>query len=165
MQDFWSRRWNLMVPSILRPSVYEPVRCALVCITGQRWAPLPAVLAVFLISGLMHELMFYYLEPTPRPPAPARDIIGFFLLHGVCLVAEVVVKKVVAGRWQLPRLLSRVLTGGFMIATGLRWFLPPLLRMKVHRRALNEYGAAAAFIRDAARAVLSPSEFQPLKPG
>ncbi|KAK4360075.1 hypothetical protein RND71_022304 [Anisodus tanguticus] len=26
LQDFWRRRWNLMVTNILRPTVYDPVR-------------------------------------------------------------------------------------------------------------------------------------------
>uniref|UniRef100_A0A7N0U1Q9 Wax synthase domain-containing protein n=1 Tax=Kalanchoe fedtschenkoi TaxID=63787 RepID=A0A7N0U1Q9_KALFE len=38
LQDFWGRRWNLMVPLILRPSVYGPVRRLLASTTGPRTA-------------------------------------------------------------------------------------------------------------------------------
>jgi hypothetical protein len=41
--DFWGRRWNLMVPAILRPSVYGPVRA--------RFGDAAGVLASFLVSG------------------------------------------------------------------------------------------------------------------
>ncbi|OWM85612.1 acyl-CoA--sterol O-acyltransferase 1-like [Punica granatum] len=149
LQDFWGRRWNLMVTSILRPTVYVPVRDA----TGRMWAPLPAVLTTFLVSGLMHEVMFYYLQEAKRRAAPMWDVTGFFLLHGVCVVAELAVKKLVAGRWQLPKLLSGALTAGFVIATGLRWFLPPLLRIHADKRTLEEYGVVGRFVKDVARTV------------
>ncbi|KAJ6429979.1 hypothetical protein OIU84_021400 [Salix udensis] len=57
LQDFWGRRWNLMVTNLLRHTVYKPVRSSLGSLLGQ-WAPLPAVAASFLVSGLMHELLF-----------------------------------------------------------------------------------------------------------
>ncbi|OWM85614.1 acyl-CoA--sterol O-acyltransferase 1-like [Punica granatum] len=153
LQDFWGRRWNLMVTSILRPSVYEPVRKALEQIIGQQWAPLPAVLATFLVSGLMHEVLFFYQQESAQRAGPTWDITGFFLFHGMCLVAELMAKKVVARRWQPPRLLSGAVTSGFVIATGLRWFIPALLRIEADKRALEEFGAVAAFVQDSAQAV------------
>ncbi|CAA3010826.1 Long-chain-alcohol O-fatty-acyltransferase [Olea europaea subsp. europaea] len=55
LQDFWGRRWNLMVTSILRPTVYHPVRRISTRILGSRWAKPLAILTTFLVSGLMHE--------------------------------------------------------------------------------------------------------------
>ncbi|KAE8783096.1 putative long-chain-alcohol O-fatty-acyltransferase 4 [Hordeum vulgare] len=49
--DFWGRRWNLSVPVVLRSGVYRPVRA--------RLGPAAGVLAAFVVSGLVHELMFY----------------------------------------------------------------------------------------------------------
>jgi hypothetical protein len=77
LREFWGRRWNLMVPAILRPSVYGPVRA--------RFGDAAGVLASFLVSGLMHELIFYYIMWRP----PSSDVIMFLVLHGVCARAEV----------------------------------------------------------------------------
>ncbi|KAL6287644.1 hypothetical protein ACE6H2_012034 [Prunus campanulata] len=46
LQDFWGRRWNLMVTSILRPTVYEPTLDISRRVVDCKWAPLPAVLAL-----------------------------------------------------------------------------------------------------------------------
>ncbi|KAL8127362.1 hypothetical protein AgCh_014325 [Apium graveolens] len=56
LQDFWGKRWNLTVTTTLRETVYQPVRKALEKVTGKDLAPVPAVIATFLVSGLMHEL-------------------------------------------------------------------------------------------------------------
>lgn len=77
LRDFWGRRWNLMVPSILRPSVFRPVRARL-------GSAAVGVLATFLVSGLMHELIFYYIMRSP----PSGEVTAFFLLHGACAAAE-----------------------------------------------------------------------------
>ncbi|KAJ0101080.1 hypothetical protein Patl1_04074 [Pistacia atlantica] len=52
LQDFWGRRWNLMVTGILRPTIYAPIRRVSTHLIGSTWAPLPAVIAVFVVSGL-----------------------------------------------------------------------------------------------------------------
>lgn len=66
LRDFWGRRWNLMVTNLLRHTVYIPVRTGSNDVLGRRWASLPGVIASFLVSGLMHELLFYYVtRATP----------------------------------------------------------------------------------------------------
>ena len=77
LRDFWGRRWNLMVPAILRPSVYDPVRA--------RAGGAAGVLASFAVSGAMHEAMVCYL--SLRWP-PGGGMAAFFALHGACCVAE-----------------------------------------------------------------------------
>lgn len=42
------------------------------------------VLAAFLVSGLMHEAMVFYL----RLQWPTGEMLAFFLIHGACRVAE-----------------------------------------------------------------------------
>ncbi|KAL6284124.1 hypothetical protein ACE6H2_015053 [Prunus campanulata] len=66
LQDFWGRRWNLMVTNTLRHTVHKPMRSAMETFLGPKWAPLPAVLATFLVSGLMHELIFFYMTPRVK---------------------------------------------------------------------------------------------------
>ncbi|KAL3521888.1 hypothetical protein ACH5RR_014722 [Cinchona calisaya] len=151
LQDFWGRRWNIMVTRTLRPTVYEPVHKFSVKLLGRKLAPLPAVLATFIVSALMHELIFYYMGRT----RPTWRVTWFFLLHGVCLVVEVIVKKVVKDRWRLPRFLATVLVVGFVMVTGLWLFLPEMLRTKADLRGFEEYAALGAFVKDVTRALVS----------
>ncbi|XP_030471155.2 acyl-CoA--sterol O-acyltransferase 1-like [Syzygium oleosum] len=144
LQDFWGRRWNLMVTSILRPSVYDPVRLASGRLVKRRWASLPAVLATFMVSALMHELIFYYIGRKE----PMWGVTGFFLLHGIAVAAEVAAKKALRGtRWRLPTEVSRLLTVGFVVVTGFWLFLPPLLRCDAVAKARRETIAIIEFVK------------------
>ncbi|KAK7341139.1 hypothetical protein VNO80_24064 [Phaseolus coccineus] len=137
LQDFWGRRWNLMVTSILRPTVYEPTLKGASKVVGSKWAPLPAVMGTFVVSGLMHELILFYLgrsEPTFR-------MTCFFLLHGICLMVEIALKTTLTGRWWLPRFVSGPLTVVFVMATSLSLFLPEFIRCRVDVKAFEEYAA------------------------
>lgn len=149
LQDFWGRRWNIMVTRILRPSVYEPVHKLSEKLLGREWASLPAVLGTFVVSALMHELIFFYMGRT----GPTWKATGFFLLHGVCVVAEVIAKKAIGNRWRLPRFLATVLVVAFVMVTGLWLFLPEMLRTDADVRAFKEYAAVGAFVRDVGRAL------------
>ncbi|KAL9296102.1 hypothetical protein ACSQ67_021998 [Phaseolus vulgaris] len=122
---------------ILRPTVYEPTLKGASKVVGSRWAPLPAVMGTFVVSGLMHELILFYLgrlEPTFR-------MTCFFLLHGICLVAEIALKTTLTGRWRLPRFVSGPLTVVFVMGTSLSLFLPEFIRCRVDVRAFEEYAA------------------------
>ncbi|XP_050369981.1 acyl-CoA--sterol O-acyltransferase 1-like [Argentina anserina] len=152
LQDFWGRRWNIMVTSILRPSVYQPVLTVATRLVGRKWAPLPAVFGTFVVSAIMHELIFYYLGRM----SPTWDVTWFFLLHGVCLVVEIAIKKAVAlRRFQLPRAISGPLTVAFVTATVFWLFLPALLRCKADVRAFAEYAAVGTFVKNGSRAFMS----------
>lgn len=76
LRDFWGRRWNLPVSAILRASVYNPMRA--------RAGKEAGILATFLVSGLMHEALVYYLTLQ----LPTGEMTAYFLIHGVCRVAE-----------------------------------------------------------------------------
>lgn len=147
LQDFWGRRWNIMVSSILRPAVYDPVLAWASRAVGRRYAALPAVLGTFVVSALMHELIFYYLGRV----RPTGEITWFFLFHGVCLTAEIAVKKELKPGLRLPRPVAAVLTVGFVMVTAFWWFLPPLLRCRADERAFEEYAAVGALVRDVGR--------------
>ncbi|XP_030445156.2 acyl-CoA--sterol O-acyltransferase 1-like [Syzygium oleosum] len=151
LQDFWGKRWNLMVTKILRLTVYEPVHNAASAAVGRKWAALPAVMAAFLVSGLMHELMFFYMGRMK----PTWEVMWFFVLHGACLVVEMVVKRKSGAKWRLPRALTGPMTVTFVMVTGSWLFFPQLLRDGVDKKALEEYAAAGAFIKDVGRAVMS----------
>lgn len=134
LQDFWGRRWNLMVTSILRPTVYNPIRRSSTPIVGRKWSLVPAVLATFLVSGLMHEVIYYYQSRA----SPTWEVTWFFVLHGVCLVAEIAVKKAFNGRRQLPRVVSGPLTIGFVAITGAWLFFPQVIRHRLDVKAIKE---------------------------
>ncbi|KAK9267930.1 hypothetical protein L1049_010367 [Liquidambar formosana] len=149
LQDFWGRRWNIMVSSILRPTVYEPVLHVSTRIMGRKWAPVPAVLGTFVVSALMHELIFFYLGRV----RPTGEVSWFFILHGGCLTVEIILKKLFNGRFRLPTLVSRPLAVGFVLLTGLWMFIPQLLRCNGDVRAFEEYAAMGAFVKDLGRSL------------
>nr|ACG41736.1 wax synthase isoform 1 [Zea mays] len=144
LRDFWGRRWNLVVSDILRPSVYGPVRA--------RAGKAPAVLATFLVSGLMHEVMIYYL--TLR--SPTGEMTAFFLLHGVCCIAE----ESCARRWMQwgwrppPRPVATLLVVVFVAGTAFWLFFPQICREGMEELLLEEWAAVGAFFNDAARKLL-----------
>ncbi|OWM83344.1 acyl-CoA--sterol O-acyltransferase 1-like [Punica granatum] len=144
LQDFWGRRWNIMVTSILRPTVYEPVLSFSTRLISRRYAPLPAVFSTFVVSAIMHELIFYYLGRI----RPTWEITGFFLFHGMCLMGEIAIKKQLRLSRGLPRPLAAFLTFSFVMVTAFWLFLPPLLRCRADIRAFEEYSAIGEFAKD-----------------
>lgn len=147
LQDFWGRRWNLMVTNTLRETVYKPVRSLSAGVLGPaaKWAPLPAVLAAFVVSGLMHELLFFYMTRA----SPTWEVTCFFVFHGVCVVVEVVAKKVFIGKkYRLPCCVSGPLTVGFVVVTSSWLFFPQLRRNGADVRAVEECKALVGFVKD-----------------
>lgn len=144
LQDFWGRRWNLMVTGILRPTVYEPTIILFTCVVGRKWAQLPAVMATFIVSALMHELIFYYLGRA----VPTWEITCFFLLHGLCLIIEIVLKKALKGKFQLPKLISGTLTLSVVMVTCFWLFFPQFLRCRAEAKMHEEYAALGNFLKN-----------------
>jgi len=104
---------------------------------ARNWATLallPAVIAAFLVSGLMHEVIFYYFTCA----YPTWEVTWFFVLQGVCVAIEIVVKKAVTDRWQLNRAISRPLTVGFVVVTGVWLFFPQIIKNGVHEKDIKE---------------------------
>ncbi|KAL5804014.1 hypothetical protein ACOSQ3_030814 [Xanthoceras sorbifolium] len=145
LQDFWGRRWNLMVTSILRPTVYLPIRRISTRIAGEKGARLVGVVATFVVSGLIHELIYYYLTRVP----PTWEVTWFFVLQGVCVAVEILVKRMVANRpwWRLHRAVSGPLSLGFVAATGFWLFFPQLLRNKLDEKVIGELSILVDFIK------------------
>ncbi|KAI3709198.1 hypothetical protein L2E82_38957 [Cichorium intybus] len=134
LQDFWGKRWNLMVTGILHPTVYLPVRSFSGRFLSRELASLPAVIATFIVSGLMHELIFYYLGRLK----PTWEVTWFFVIHGVLVSLELVVKRAVGGRSRLPAVVSGPLALGLVVATSFWLFFPPYLRCDTEIRSCKE---------------------------
>lgn len=134
-----------MVTRVLRPAVYNPVRHVSNFFVGPMFAASVATLATFVVSGLMHEVIYYYLARVP----PTWEVTWFFVLHGVCTSVEVVVKKVVLRRgWKLHRAVSGLFTVAFLAVTGNWLFFPQLVRNGVDKKAIQEYTIMVDFVKD-----------------
>ncbi|CAH9141820.1 unnamed protein product, partial [Cuscuta epithymum] len=143
LQDFWGRRWNLMVTNILRPTVYDPVKVVLSRLMSGRWAQFGAVVVTFFVSGIMHELVFFNIGRLE----PSGEVLCFFLLHGVCLGLEIWIKKKLDGKFRLPGFVSGPLAMSFVMVTSFWLFFPPMLRSKVDYKSCNEYLAMIETIK------------------
>ncbi|XP_047318138.1 acyl-CoA--sterol O-acyltransferase 1-like [Impatiens glandulifera] len=145
LQDFWGRRWNVMVSRILRPTVYDPTMWVASRFVGRKWAPLVAVFNTFIVSAIMHEIIFLYLGRR----RPTFMISWFFVFHGFCLVVEITLKKLNegCGGFGLPRMVATILTMGFVLVTASWWFFPEIIRCKAESRAFDEYAIVGAFFR------------------
>ncbi|XP_022937045.1 probable long-chain-alcohol O-fatty-acyltransferase 5 [Cucurbita moschata] len=120
LQNFWGRRWNRSVSETLHTAVYQPVRYE---IGVPRWM---AVVIVFVVSGLMHELLLYYIIRV----IPTWEVTWFFVVHGLCVAVEIELKRALGKRWRIHSAVSRPLTIAFFVATVHWLFFPPLLRIK-----------------------------------
>lgn len=142
LQDFWGSRWNLMVTNTLRHTVFEPVRTVCKPLLGTDWAPIPAVLAAFAVSGLMHELLFFYVTRV----TPTWEMTAFFVVHGVCVVLEFEVKRAFTGKWRLPGIVSGALTVGFVVATSFWLFFPPVVKSGADVQVIQDFKVFAEFL-------------------
>jgi hypothetical protein len=134
LQDFWGRRWNIMATRILHATIYEPMLKAFSHVIGRKWAPIPSVLVTFMVSWLMHELMFYYMKQDDSSETweLCWDSICFFLIHGVCVALQIAYKKIFKPKHDLlPRVVSCPLTVTFAVSTGMWLYVPPLVRCGV----------------------------------
>ncbi|XP_047338487.1 acyl-CoA--sterol O-acyltransferase 1-like [Impatiens glandulifera] len=144
LQDFWGRRWNIMVSRILRPTVYDPCLRILTRICGRKWAAVTAVMATFFVSALMHEIIFFYLCRN----WPTGMTSWFFVFHGFCLVLEIMMKKTIGVRFGLPTAVATVMTVAFVIMTAFWWFLPELLRCNAVERSFEEYRIVGEMMKE-----------------
>ncbi|EOA13670.1 hypothetical protein CARUB_v10026743mg [Capsella rubella] len=146
LQDFWGRRWNTIVPTILKPAVYKPMRQVSERRMSSDWALYLGTLVTFTVSGLVHDLLFFYLTRE----MPTGQVTLFFMLQGVCLAAELAVKKktTVTQRWQLSPAISRILTVGFVFLTGSWLMTPQLIRSGVMEKYINEALFFVSFVKN-----------------
>ncbi|KAJ0101089.1 hypothetical protein Patl1_04080 [Pistacia atlantica] len=147
LQNFWGHRWDLMVTSILRPTIYNPVRRIFSHIIRQEWTQYIGVIITFFVSGFMHEVIFYHLLRV----LPTWEVTWFFVVQGVSVAVEIFIKKNLASRWQLSSVVSTPLVLVFVVATSIWLFLPPLVRNNYFDKRFEEYLIIANYIKNVLR--------------
>jgi hypothetical protein len=113
--DFWSRRWNTGYSQMMQRSVGRPFGALL----GEN----AGIMAVFIASGLLHELAI---------TLPVRSGFGlptlFFTIHGLLAVVE---RKWGRPLGKIPALLAVVLPIG--------WLFPPAFQTEVIAECLGVF--------------------------
>ncbi|KAI3833594.1 hypothetical protein MKX03_004491 [Papaver bracteatum] len=133
-----------MVTSILRPTIYNPVRFTCTRYIGKKWAQHVGILVTFAVSGLMHELLLFYLGRV----WPTWSALSLLLLHGICLSFEIEIKKCfTANRWKLHPLVTGPLIIAFMMITSYRLIFPQFQRSGVDVKMVNEFVIAGQFVK------------------
>lgn len=94
-----------------------------------------AMLVTFAVSGLVHELIFYYINKSKA----TGEVTAFFILHGCATAIEVLLKKTMLAHLHLPRPLSIALTLAFLYATAAWLFMPALTRYGADVNTIAEY--------------------------
>jgi len=121
--DFWSRRWNVGYSQMMQRLVGKPV--------GKRLGEGVGVMAVFLGSGLLHELAI---------TLPVRAGFGlptlYFTLHGALTLME---RKLGRPIGRLPALLAVILPLGLLF--------PPTFQREVIERCLDVFETTKAWMR------------------
>lgn len=84
LRDFWGQRWNLVSTNILRSTIFNPMFHYISKTLGQTWALFFSIMGTFLVSALMHELLYYQIFYV----LPTWSFTYFFVVQGLCLVIE-----------------------------------------------------------------------------
>ncbi|KAJ8539481.1 hypothetical protein K7X08_013733 [Anisodus acutangulus] len=88
-QDFWGRRWNRYSSKMLRLTIYDPTYEAVknMSFVGKNTSKILAIVNTFVVSAIMHELMFYYIT-CGLCLKPTCEVMWFFVLQGICICLE-----------------------------------------------------------------------------
>jgi Membrane bound O-acyl transferase family len=134
--DFWGRRWNTIIHTVLKNGVFKPVR--------KHCSRTTAVVAAFLASGAFHEwlLLAVYL-PVPRQLDPITgdclsscytptygNAVLFFLWQAALIAIEMMVGGSVIFQ-QLGKTLPRPAKTALIVAMGIplaHFFMEPYFR-------------------------------------
>ena len=109
--EFWGRRWNMHVHNGLKNGVYKPVR-------RQFSSRSLAVVATFLVSGVIHEYVNIVLFSDKDVQFKWKQMI-FFGWNGVLILLEYLV-----GHWNVFRWLSKNIPQLFITALVILSALP-----------------------------------------
>jgi len=125
--EFWSRRWNLMVSTLLRQSCYEPIRLEAKrrgfsrSPTGQQIVNVAGAMACFIASAVMHECLLCLILNRLT-----LQWFIFFSLQGLLTCAERLIGNSFPKAFApVPRPVKQVLTLLLLSVTGRKYFVRP----------------------------------------
>ena len=101
VREFWGRRYNLLVGTLLKESIFDPIRRL-----PYSSAKIGA-LASFIVSGLLHA----HVASAAFGASPFLPFM-FFLLHGIACCVEVMCP------FTPPKFAGILLTQAFLLITG-----------------------------------------------
>ena len=114
LHDFWSRRWNIYVKTILHRIAFF----ALPKLTGFKEKSnakiISAGIFAFVVSGLLHEFMY---TVSMNRWSGGKNML-FFLLHGMFVAIELILKTFLHRKQLLPPLLGWIYTIAALYFTG-----------------------------------------------
>ncbi|CAM6021247.1 unnamed protein product [Sphagnum balticum] len=128
LTDFWGKRWNLLISNLMRTAVYEP-RFSQVPL----WPRTLALFSCFVVSGLMHELLFVYISLS----WPTGEATAFFTLHGILAALELFIRR--RFRLKVTKLVSIPITLCFLFFSSIWLFYPALFRAGTEEQAMAEF--------------------------
>ncbi|XP_057765014.1 acyl-CoA--sterol O-acyltransferase 1-like [Salvia miltiorrhiza] len=144
LQDFWGRRWNRVAAGALKSTIFYPTLNGTSRLLGRKWAAIVAAVVTFVVSDVMHEVIFYYMGRVKF----GGGIPTFFIFQGICVVIESTIKKRMEAKWRLPQTIIGLLVFVFNLSTFMLLALPELLELRVDDRVLAEYVALGHFLKD-----------------
>jgi hypothetical protein len=128
LAEFWALRWNRMVHGNLKRGFFQAhVRAG---------HPEVGLLAAFTASGVLHVMAVAGAGPPRLIALPSVSVMGFFLIHGVLVLAEKRLGWARAPARPWPRLLARVRTIIVFAALSPLLIDPFACVTNVHGRAL-----------------------------
>jgi hypothetical protein len=143
-----------MVNNLIRVSVYEPMLSFLIGKRERKPSPTDraiATFASFLVSGLAHEIVFFYLNKTP----PTWEMTGFFVVNGVATIVEGIVKP--RQRFGMPRILGWVYTMAFVALTACWLFFPPVMRTGMMDQSIADMNVFTSWVAGLVFRPLAPT--------
>lgn len=102
LREFWGRRYNRIVQTVLKESLFEPIR--LECSSSTIGA-----LSTFIISGILHVHVWY---TAFNGEASMFSAFMFFLLHGIACSIEANLKM------KIPKPIGWIITQTFLLITS-----------------------------------------------
>ena len=127
LSDFWGRRWNITTSHMLRALIYDPITEGRLIKNETKQSRGPSVrpsrreaglLATFLFSGLIHELIFWCLQPSGLV---CFQWFAFFSIQGPLMMIE---WKLSHCGWRPGTLVSRIVTLALLFFLAHHWFWP-----------------------------------------
>ncbi|XP_074271982.1 putative long-chain-alcohol O-fatty-acyltransferase 9 [Silene latifolia] len=132
LQVFWGKRWNRISSNVLRETIYDPINAAMKRYLDDNnggFARVLALIMALIVSGIMHEIMFYHMTCGMKP---TWEVTYFFVLQGFCMALEIGIKRLWVRTlgWSTPHpILSVGLTLGFVLTSSYWLLVLPVWRI------------------------------------